>query len=961
MSLKKSVRVTLILTLALFAVALAACGEPNKKPDGPINKPGAVVEQDLGMFDTIPHYGIQQIKMYSLTIDGDNASFSGGVKTVSVAEKALLPEITVSNGEYIVGIKNVNTGKVIDDFRFRMPSEDTKIEVLTSAEKPAYFKELMLGNWTDYNSAANANLDWNSVAETMEPNGPFTMNFEYSIESSMKTVDVNGNSDDDYLRGVTFTLSGVAGNMARILTFAGESGSEEGIIAGQTYTFTYNFQNFGENTISFRMYQVQTSIKLGATADRPKATAVNAGKTITLAPGESASYNIAFTAGGDNANIIPVIELRSVFDNEKLAIAIAKENKPLDCAHDIKLIEAQEGDCGKAGNIAYYGCDMCGGMWRDDAGETEVSMLDITVKHAHTSDTYCYVSTPSHRKRCDVCHGVITNAEEHVFKYRVVKEPTADELGIKEEVCDCGYKTGKTIEYQENYTLTVKGENSDTVFDVKVDTGLPAGAKQLLGDKFCNADDLTEIFDKETFIMPEKNITVINFDKAVGDSLTPAEATVGGGYHSQYEGGTANLVYKKDSAVNTEDGKVILGREISMSMNNETATVRIDSQYLPDNSQISVNRRIYNVTIENRNKVAVKFDITQVNSGVNPINGVTRYNDVKLEPGQSGLFTFVFPDNVGVNSNALTVLWFKEMTLNQSVVLGIAISHREYDIEHTLTYVAEGGNKTFKVTGGKALSAEIKAQLPESFYIEGAPNVIYTPDTFVMPFEDATIAAVKKQKFTVGDKTYSIKAGEALPDEAKALLSEEFYNVNNLSEIFVRDTFVMPAYDLSVANLDAPEGNPILLYQATWWTSGTHTDTNRGECVVKKEDGGALRGRKYLFENGAGRQVRIASPYSANGSSVNLAGVTFHITLENKGSQAVTFGLAQVNSSTNKIAGCYDDNITLQAGQSKEFTFTFPTTDPNMSNGNALTVFSFGSDTPAEVVLGMAISYEFPA
>lgn len=952
-----------IVMLSVAALAVSAAFVACKPTDEPVIDPGkrpiATVEQDLSMFDTVMHYGIAQVETYSLTIVGENASFTGGVKTINIAEKALLPVVVVEEGEYIVGIKNVKTDKVIEDFRFRMPAEDTEIEVITSTEKPVYFKELTLGMYFDYNSSGN-DLDWDQVVNTFEPNGPFTMNTEYSIESKKQGVDVNGNTDDDYLRGSMFEISGVAGNATRILTFSGAAETDGAIKGGERYTFVYNFQNFGEHTISFRMYQAHTTVKLGVT-HRPKASAVNAGRDITLEPGESVSYNITFTPKDDDTNIIPVLELRSDFDGDKLGIAIAKKNEPLECEHDIKLVEATEGDCGKAGNIAYYGCAKCGGMWSDETGETEASMLDVTVKHEHTAGDCVGANELAHRMRCSVCGGVYIASEAHNLVYRVVKEPTADELGVKEEVCSvCGYKTGNTIEYQDAYTFTVKGD-TDTEFRIKVDAALPDEVKELLTDKFYNVDDLTEIFDKSTFTMPERNISVKSFDAAKGNALAPANATTGGGFQSNtgwgnMSTGIADLNYKKASAVKTEGGKAILGGEISMKMRGETATVRLDSQYNAENTAIQVDRFIYEVTVENRGDVAITFDITQVNGGAYPINGVSKFDNVVLAAGASKDFTFIFPGDVGSNSNALTAFWFKNMTTDQTVTIGLAVSYREYDIEHTLTY----GDKTFSVIGGKAPSDEIKEQLPEEFYAEGAPSVIYSRDSFVMPYGNITIKVLEKQKFTFDGKTYDVKAGDQLPDEAKAALNAEFYNVNNTSEIFAKDAFRMPAYDLTVKNIETPVGNIICDYGTTWWVSGEQTNTNGGVCAVKKENGDALKGLSLVFRNGANRQARVAQAYD-NGNSVKLAGAVFHITIENRGSETVTFGIAQINGGANKIAGCYDDNVTLTAGQSKEFTFTFPTSDPNMGNGNALTLFSFGSDVPAEITLGMALSVELAA
>ena len=677
---KRAIAALCVVLLAFFVILpFAACGDSQDDggSGGVAEKPTGNVEQDLSMFDTIPHYDVAPLVVYTLTISGDNATFADGSKSVSIAENSLLPNIVCTNdGEYVIGVKYVGTGKEVKDYRFRMPAEDTTIEIVTSSEKPPYFAELSPGtNGFDYNSSGD-DTPWEEVKFAIEANSPFTMNAEYDIEVIKTGTDIDGNGSDDFLRGNVLEISGVAGNFARMLSSVGTSGSEEGIIAGETYTFTYNFENFGENEISFRMYQTQTTIKLGVTGDKGAATAVNAGRTITLGAGESVSYNISFTADGDNSNIIPVLELRSTFKKEKLGIAIAKENKELSCTHEITKIDAEDGDCGRAGNVEYYGCALCGGMWSDAEGQNPVALTDVTVKKSHTTgEKYGGIGQETHRDKCSVCGGVVGDAVAHELQYVVTEVPTQETDGLSEEKCvKCGYATGNemTLTYDDYYNMVGVYETEVSVAN-SIGAGLPDEIAALLDDEFFDTETMT-VYTKNDFMMPNRDITLRNFDEPIGTGILPLEkkgSSWDAGPH-RYDGCKAELKSREDTAVVTEDGLAVKGRELTFT--DPTGVFRIDANYTPDVQTLGVDGMVFRLTIQNRTNAAITFGVGQVNRENYKVDGAY-VDDVTLQPGETKTFTLTFPDDKGwTNANALTLFDFAEGTPSE-VTIAMALSY----------------------------------------------------------------------------------------------------------------------------------------------------------------------------------------------------------------------------------------------------------------------------------------------
>ena len=93
---KRAIAALCVVLLAFFVILpFAACGDSQDDggSGGVAERPTGNVEQDLSMFDTIPHYDVAPLVVYTLTISGDNATFADGSKSVSIAEDSLLPNI----------------------------------------------------------------------------------------------------------------------------------------------------------------------------------------------------------------------------------------------------------------------------------------------------------------------------------------------------------------------------------------------------------------------------------------------------------------------------------------------------------------------------------------------------------------------------------------------------------------------------------------------------------------------------------------------------------------------------------------------------------------------------------------------------------------------------------------------------------------------------------------------------
>ena len=83
--------------------------------------------------------------------------------------------------------------------------------------------------------------------------------------------------------------------------------------------------------------------------------------------------------------------------------------------HDLKLVPAVSETCVSAGQIEHYRCTVCGKLFRDSSGTSELTAADVTIgKLPHTPETIpavpatCEQSGMTEGSKCSVCQEVIT-------------------------------------------------------------------------------------------------------------------------------------------------------------------------------------------------------------------------------------------------------------------------------------------------------------------------------------------------------------------------------------------------------------------------------------------------------------------------------------------------------------------------------------------------------------------------
>ncbi len=321
------------LSPLLFFALLTGCLEiRGNKLDiaGPLS-----LKQDLSLFDAVTHFGLDKSNQFRLVLKNEAAAFLNLEKEIKLKENSHLPKFSYNGKGYVTGVRILSSGKAVELYRFRMPKEDTEIELIISDKEPPYFSVLNPGttfsggNGIDYSSANPGNKQLKDTLQK-SPNLKLNPQFEAKIENT--DVDINGNSKEDFLAGSVLSIEGDTGNFTRIVTAVGEPNTIAGLKKEEQYTFTYNFENFGDDEISFKAYQTPEPFSF----DLSVATSISK-ETITLKKGESVGYKVPFSTSvleyqnykkvtKDINDIYPIVELVKPIKNGKLGIAIAKEN-----------------------------------------------------------------------------------------------------------------------------------------------------------------------------------------------------------------------------------------------------------------------------------------------------------------------------------------------------------------------------------------------------------------------------------------------------------------------------------------------------------------------------------------------------------------------------------------------------------------------------------------------------------
>ncbi len=125
------------------------------------------------------------------------------------------------------------------------------------------------------------------------------------------------------------------------------------------------------------------------------------------------------------------------------------ETETIPAAHKLTKTEAVAATCGKAGNIEYYTCSVCGKYFSDEKAEHEIEEKDLTTPATgeHTyDDQWTYVDVENHAHSCTVCHEA-TKTEAHTWDEGEVTTPATE-----------------TKPGEKTYTCTVcKGTRTETI------------------------------------------------------------------------------------------------------------------------------------------------------------------------------------------------------------------------------------------------------------------------------------------------------------------------------------------------------------------------------------------------------------------------------------------------------------------------------------------------------------------
>lgn len=111
-------------------------------------------------------------------------------------------------------------------------------------------------------------------------------------------------------------------------------------------------------------------------------------------------------------------------------------------------VDGVEPTCQKEGNVEYWRCDRCMGIFADVGGTIPLDSF-ILDKVDHQADGKMYSSETVHYHKCRWC-GTVMDEEEHVFSSWIIDTPATEHTkGIRHADCSvCGYR--KTVEIPEH-------------------------------------------------------------------------------------------------------------------------------------------------------------------------------------------------------------------------------------------------------------------------------------------------------------------------------------------------------------------------------------------------------------------------------------------------------------------------------------------------------------------------------
>ena len=131
-------------------------------------------------------------------------------------------------------------------------------------------------------------------------------------------------------------------------------------------------------------------------------------------------------------------------ENSVTSVSVA----PLGHLFPLIHVDRVEPTCQKEGNVEYWRCDRCMGIFSDVGGTMPLDSF-ILDKVDHQSDGDIYQSETVHYHKCRWC-GAVMNEEDHIFSSWIIDTPATEHTkGIRHADCSvCGYS--KTVEIPEH-------------------------------------------------------------------------------------------------------------------------------------------------------------------------------------------------------------------------------------------------------------------------------------------------------------------------------------------------------------------------------------------------------------------------------------------------------------------------------------------------------------------------------
>ncbi len=189
---------------------------------------------------------------------------------------------------------------------------------------PLEGQQLVPGDSKSYHADYYYNLDDEAAAEEDED--------YYKDETTIKTKLHFINNEKGVI--VSKTDGFIKNDFFRLLTYCGESKTNQGIIANNKYRFTYNFTNQGSETIKFHVIQIQKQ-----TAITEEEGAVIS-ETITLEPQQSKQIVLEIVLTNDNSNAMTGFVMEDDVSAFEMAMTMNKQNLTAPTMSNVTLVNS---------------------------------------------------------------------------------------------------------------------------------------------------------------------------------------------------------------------------------------------------------------------------------------------------------------------------------------------------------------------------------------------------------------------------------------------------------------------------------------------------------------------------------------------------------------------------------------------------------------------------------------------